>query len=243
MRTEMRTEVRRQELMATRAQRRPAQPDSVRAAALSLFQVYEDLAQRGAHLLGDLLHGQPPRQWAHYPADDARDPVGYQWFYHSHGPEDRPGAVEHGHIHLFARRPLWGRRLRSRAEAAFIELSGKRPAIDPPTRHLLSIGFNAKGLPTSLFAVNSWVTGDLMLNAGLTLDLLTHMRLDTGHAAIDEVLTSLVQLHRHELLVLMAHRDEALKRHDATDKLADERLEKLSELHLDLDARLAEALG
>ena len=69
------------------------------------------------------------------------------------------------------------------------------------------------------------------------------MRLDTGHAAIDEVLTSLVQLHRHELLVLMAHRDEALKRHDATDKLADERLEKLSELHLDLDARLAEALG
>lgn len=229
--------------MATPAQRGPAQPDLVREAALRLLQVYEDLAQQGAHLLEDLLHGQPPRQWAHYPEDDARDPVGYQWFYHSHSPEDRPGAVEHGHIHLFVRRPLWGRRLQSRAEAAFIDLCGKRPAINPPTRHLLTIGFNAKGVPTSLFTVNSWVTGDLMLNAALTLDLLTRMRLDTGHAGIDTVLASLVQLHQRELIVLLERRDDTLKQHTASDKLVDERLELLSALRLDLDARLAEVLG
>lgn len=208
---------------------------------MRLLQVYADLAERGAHLLGDLLHGLPPRQWAHYPEDDAKDPGGYQWFYHSHSPEDRPGGTEHGHIHLFARRPLWGRRLRSRAEQAFARFCGD-PTENPPTRHLLTIGFDAKGLPISLFTVNSWVTGDLMANAALTLDLLEHMRLNTGHAEIDAVIESIVQLHRQELARLLAQRDEVLARRKAHDKLADETLELLSEWPLNLDAKLAEVV-
>jgi hypothetical protein len=78
------------------------------AAGLRMLETYSKLAQRGAHLLGSLLGGQAPREWRHYPADDAIDQgSGFQWFYHSHSLEDRPGSAEHGHIHLFARRKLW----------------------------------------------------------------------------------------------------------------------------------------
>ena len=210
--------------------------DSLRGAGLCLVQVYTALAERGTHLLGDLLQGQSPKQWTHYPEDDARDPSGYQWFYHSHSPEDRPGAMEHGHIHLFARRQLWGRRLRSRAEQSFTQLCGG-PSKNPLTRHLLTIGFDAKGLPISLFTVNSWVTGDLMLNAALTLDLLEQMRLNTGHAEIDSVIESIVQLYLREIEALLAQRDVALAAHRARDKLEDQTLELLSQLPLDLDAK------
>lgn len=224
--------------MSSGAQPRPQPPDRPREAGLALLQVYSELAERGSHLLGDLLQGQPPKQWAHYPEDDARDPGGYQWFYHSHDPEDRPGAVEHGHIHLFARRPLWGPRLRSRSELAFAQQCGQ-PTEKPPTRHLLTIGFDAKGLPVSLFTVNSWVTGDLMLGSALTLDLLHRMTLDTGYGDIDTVITSVVHLYRHELHDLLVDRDRTLLMQPGGDPLHDKQRELLSELRIDLDAKLA----
>lgn len=223
--------------MASRTQPRSLQPDTGRLAGLRLLAIYAGLAERGAHLLGGLLQGQPPRQWAHYPEDDAVDASGYLWFYHAHSQEDRPGTLEHGHVHLFARRPLWGRRLRSRAEQSFAQLCGF-PQRDPDTRHLLAIGFNAKGLPISLFTVNSWVTGDLMLGAALTFELLKRMRLDTGHAEIDGVIEAVVQLGLDELRTLLVRRDATLAAHVGPDKLNDERLELLSEMPLDLDAKL-----
>lgn len=219
---------------------RAVAPDRCAAAAgLRLLHTYAGLAARGEHLLGRLLAGQVPRQWAHYPADDAIDLVsGYQWFYHSHSPEDRPGAAEHGHVHLFARRSLWGRRLRSRAARRFAALCG-HPCAAPATRHLLAIGFDAKGLPISLFTVNSWVTGDLMLGADLTLELLASMALDTGHPEVDAVIESVVRLCAPELRELMQARDDALRAHPGAAPLADEALEQLSVKRIDLDARLS----
>jgi len=113
VRAEMRPEVRTQELniMKKVPPRSPMPNAALAAAGRGLLETYAGLAERGEHLLGRLLAGQAPRQWAHYPEDDAIDQSsGYQWFYHSHSPEDRPGATEHGHVHLFARKPLWGRR-------------------------------------------------------------------------------------------------------------------------------------
>ncbi len=241
MRTEMRPEVRTQELTLTKkAQPRSPRPDHRLAAARRrLLQTYAGLAERGEHLLGRLLAGQAPRQWTHYPQDDAIDHAsGYQWFYHSHSPEDRPGAVEHGHVHLFARRPLWSRRLRSRSERAFAELCGN-PRASSATRHLLTIGFDAKGLPISLFTVNSWVTGDLMLGADLSLELLSSMKLDTGHPEVDAVIDSVARLCAPQLQELMRRRDEALRSHPAPGKLQDEALELLSEVPIDWDATLS----
>lgn len=191
-------------------------------------------------MFAGLLGGSAPKQWAHYPDDDAIDSVrGYQWFYHSHSPEDRPGSAEHGHIHLFARRPLWGRRLRSKSEMEFSKLCGD-PVSEAHTRHLLVIGFDAKGLPISLFTVNSWVTGDLMLGADLTMELLANMRLYTGHPEVDAVVESTVRMCIPELYELMAARDQTLAANRGPNKLADTTLELLSEIAVDLDAKLME---
>lgn len=241
MRTQMRPEVHAQKLTAMpKAQAGSPQPDNrLAAAGLRLLAVYAGLAERGEHLLDRLLSGQPPRQWVHYPQDDAIDPVsGYQWFYHSHSPQDRPGAVEHGHVHLFARRPVWHRRLRSRSERAFAALCG-HPSATPATRHLLTMGLNEKGLPISLFTVNSWVTGDLMLGSDLTLELLSSLKLDTGHPEVDTVIESVVQLCEPELRDVMQRRDATLRAHQAAEKLQDGSLELLSEARIDLDSKLS----
>ena len=74
-------------------------PEAMCRAASDLLAVYTGLAERQAHLLGDLLADAPPSQWERLPADDAVDVAGrYQWFYHAHAPEDRPAAPEHGHL-------------------------------------------------------------------------------------------------------------------------------------------------
>lgn len=209
------------------------------AAGQRLLATYAELAGRGEHLLKGLLGDRPPQQWEHYPDDDAVDmDSGFQWFYHSHAPEDRSPAQEHGHVHLFARRPLWARRMRSNAELAFAALTGN-PRMQVPTRHLLAVGLDAKGIPISLFTVNSWVTGDLMLSGPTTLRLLRALRLDTGHRHLDAVIESVVRLHDSEIEQLLKARDEVLTRRLPERVLADESLEILSSVALDLDAKLA----
>lgn len=246
MRTEMwrqvRSEVRRKKLMKSRQALRPAAPLR-REAGQRLLETYAALAERGEHLLSTLLAGRTPHQWAHYPEDDAIDKVsGFQWFYHSHSPEDRPGTVEHGHIHLFARRALWSRRLQSDAEKSFVALCGN-PTFKPNTRHLLAIGLDAKGIPISLFMVNSWVTGDLMLNASLTLDLLATIRVDTGQPDVDVVIESVVQLCMPQVIELLQTRDRTLGAYPGRCKWNAPELELLAEVPIDLDAILEGLVG
>ena len=206
--------------------------------SLRLLETYAGLAQRDAHLFGDLLGDAVPTRWSHYPEDDAIDSAsGFQWFYHSHAPDDRAQEAEHGHIHLFARRALWSRRLGSARERAFRALTCDSPAFHN-TRHLLAVGFDAKGLPVSMFTVNSWVTGDRMLSAGLTAELLNDLRLSTGYPHVDAVLESLIALYRPEIQALLAQRDQRFFAWDGADVLSDESLEVVSEIRVDVDAKL-----
>ncbi|MBK6672039.1 MAG: hypothetical protein IPG49_00680 [Proteobacteria bacterium] len=175
-------------------------------------------------------------QWKHYPADDAFDSGGiYQWFYHSHSLEDRPGAAEHGHFHLFARTEALGAETTCARERTFLARFGAHPSA-ASTRHLVSIGLTPKGLPCSLFTVNSWVTGDQMLSAHATLRLLRGIQLDTGQPIIDRVIVAVLRLNDHALPALMQERDETLLRHqgEAADVLADLSVEELSLLPLEL---------
>jgi len=207
----------------------------MRDARLRLLKTYASLAQRGEHLLGSLFGDSAPRQWSHYPDDDAFDQKsGFQWFYHSHAPEDRPGAAEHGHIHLFVRRKLWSRRLQSAREQNFKSLAGNS-TLDPDTRHLLCIGIDAKGIPRSLFTVNSWVTGDRMLSAVTTEKILDRLKLNTGNKEIDTVIECVVTLCRQEIRILLEERDRFLFSRSSRDILADENFELLSEHPIDLD--------
>lgn len=223
-------------------QNRQAQIDTdrltMKSAGLRLLQTYSELAKDNQHLLDQLLANRSPQQWEHYPHDDAIDMLnGYQWFYHSHSPEDRLGSSEHGHIHLFARRGLWSRRLKSHAEADFEKICGMHK-IQTDTRHLLSIGLSSKGVPISLFTVNSWVTGDLMLSAKLTMELLASIRLNTGHCNVDTVIESVILLCLPEIQKLMDLRDATLASYPGANILEDKKLVLLSNLSIDLDEKL-----
>ncbi len=240
VRSEMCPKVRAQELTGvSRNRRSPPTKGSAQVAGLRLLETYARLAQRGEHLLGQLLGGELPRQWRHYPEDDAIDQgSGFQWFYHSHSPEDRPGAAEHGHIHLFARRKLWSRRLRSAREIAFASLADD-PTGQVNTRHLITIGLDAKGIPISLFTVNSWVTGDLMLSASNTVLLLEQMTLDTSNEDVDAVIECVVRLYKDEIRDLLVRRDALLYQKRSPGLLSDERVEVLSELAINVDRKIA----
>jgi len=214
----------------------------LRAAVKAIVTCYSSLASNGSHLLAPILDGSPPRQWQHYPADDAIDRQRrYQWFYHSHDPQDRPGAAEHGHFHLFARTEGLAEQLDEAAESAFLRKLGARRR-RAPIRHLLAVGTNAVGVPVSLFTVNPWVTGDLPLSGAATVELLRRLRLATGHPLIDSVLTSVVRLHEPEIQALIAQRDRSLFARAARGPRAldDETLEVTSSIALDVDRRLTE---
>lgn len=235
MRAEVRPQVRTEELSGMALRQRPSASAGRRseAAGRRLLQIYENLALKGEHLFETVLGGASPRQWNHYPENDAIDEEsGFQWFYHSHSPEDRPGAAEHGHVHLFARQKLWARRARSAREIQFSRLG---PRTSPPasTRHLLAIGFDPKGVPTSLFTVNSWVTGDRMLSAETTLDILKKISLNTGCSPVDGVIECLIHLCLEQIRDLLQERDRRL--FAAGDGvLHDERLEVLSQCQIKL---------
>jgi hypothetical protein len=217
--------------------------DPQHTACLQLLKTYENLAERGEHLLDQLLAGQTPRQWAHYPEDDAIDHAsGYQWFYHSHSPEDRARTLEHGHIHLFARRKLWSRCLRSSAELKFAELTrGDNQPVN--TRHLLCIGLDARGIPISLFTVNSWVTDDLMLSAKNTIKLLDKLSLNTGNKPIDTVIKCIATICKQEIQQLLESRDHELFSTSKKSKpLRNQKLECLSKIKIDLEGQLATTL-
>lgn len=229
--------------MPASADRRPSRAardsGALQFAGQRLLETYAGLAECGEHLLHGVLGGESPRQWEHYPHDDAIDGhSGYQWFYHSHSPEDRPDAAEHGHIHLFARRKLWSRRMQANTEREFARLTGN-PDKQVNTRHLIGIGLDEKGIPTSLFTVNSWVTGDLMLSAEMTHRLLRQIRLETEYSAIDAVIESVLTLCAEEIRELLSRRDEALATHGSPSSVLDDHsLEVLSETRIDLDQKL-----
>lgn len=243
MRSEVRPKVRAQEL-TKRPLRLPlaSREGLLKAAGARLLETYADLSRRGEHLFSGLLAGGVPRQWSHYPEDDAVDHrSGFQWFYHSHSPEDRPSSAEHGHIHLFARPKLWSRRLRSAGELEFAALA-ENSHESVSTRHLLCISFDAKGIPISLFTVNSWVTGDLMLSAPTTVAILDQIALETGYKDVDAVLECVVKLCRAEIQDLLETRDARLLGRKKSGALSDESLEILSEINIQLDLKL-QALG
>ncbi|MEO6986287.1 MAG: hypothetical protein ABI155_13185, partial [Paralcaligenes sp.] len=166
---------------------------------------------------------------------------GYQWFYHSHAPADRAGSTEHGHIHVFARKLAWAPWVDATGESEFAHRLGLADN-HASTRHLFCIGLSPKGVPQSLFTVNSWVTGDAMMSAASTLKMIEGLRLSTGHVLIDEVIGSIVRLYRPQLCGLMRQRDAVLtaRAERGPVTLDDESVEVLSELRIDPDQRVAE---
>lgn len=211
--------------------------------ARRIVRVYQVLSKSGAHLLDPVLMGKQPTQWAHYPDDDAVDKrCRFQWYYHSHSPADRPGAVEHGHFHLFARTDARRYPIDQKVESAFLKKLGSEDS-SAKTRHLLAISLSPVGVPISIFTTNRWVTGDQLLSSEASLRLLQSLTLDTGNTLIDRLIGSLVHLFEPNLRSLFRQRDRALlaRARRGPGALDDESAEVLSEFPVDLDRAIATA--
>ncbi|MDE2428869.1 MAG: hypothetical protein KGM99_09085 [Burkholderiales bacterium] len=232
------------DLSATMGRQTPQQISSMQSAAEALLACYAELAADKSHLLSEILHDSVPRQWAHYPDDDVIDRTnGYQFFYHSHSPEDRDATGEHGHFHVFARQDVHGDAIDTDTEQDFLmQLNGEQPA-HANTIHLLCVALDAKGVPTALFTVNRWVTGDHLLSAATTLRLLFSFSVHTQHELrINKWLTALLALFRPQIEQLLMERDKALRKlaekRRKSDLLEDESVELLSSIPIDIDLQI-----
>lgn len=225
-----------------------AQPGEKRAAmrlaAGQLIDCYASLSTRGAHLLGDLLGNERPRQWRHYPENDVIDGLlGYQYFYHSHSPQDRDASSEHGHFHLFARMDSDVHRIDEGAERRFLQRVHDEPAV-ANTANLLCISLDSRGVPTDLFTVNRWVTGDHLLSASNTLRLLAAFKVEAaGSAPVNHWIAAMVRLFWPQIEELLAHRDHMLmrlaKRRRQAGLLDGGNVEMLSSISIDIDTQIS----
>lgn len=221
--------------------------DAQSEAATEILACYATLAKQEKHLLSSLLHGMPV-QWAHYPENDVIDQHnGYQYFYHSHSPEDREDASEHGHFHLFARADHGRHELDPLAEQRFIDpIRGGQPAT-AKTIHLLCISLDAKGVPTTLFTVNRWVTGDHLLSAAATLRLLARFKVEAQeYRLVNQWMAAVIRLFWPQIEELLLERDAKLiqladlTRH--ANLLDDETIEVLSSISIDLNEQVTSLL-
>jgi hypothetical protein len=193
-------------------------------------------------------------EWRHYPADDAYDPRSHgQYFYHRHPPALAEEAVEHGHFHLFLRAEGMpaGMTPLLLPEAAIANLPTppqaaplKRGARDEVS-HLVAIALDRRGEPTRLFTTNRWVTGETWYRAEDVIRMVDRFSLDAAEPAsvVDRWIGSVVRLYQPEIAMLLRRRDEIVmdprRRRRRVDVFEDPKLEIISSLAIDLDARLA----
>ena len=161
--------------------------------------------------------------WAHFPEDDARDPVsGARFYYHAHDPSDWR-LEEHGHFHLFI-----------------------GEADGPGFSHVVGVSMDAAGQPRRLFTTNGWVTGESIRPAGELLERLPQgFEINRSRPSwlVGRWLSALVALVMPELRALLLERDRVLRGADGDwpdpGVLEDRDRHVLSECALDMRAVLA----
>jgi hypothetical protein len=161
--------------------------------------------------------------WAHFPEDDARDPVsGARFYYHAHDPSEW-ALEEHGHFHLFVDEPG-----------------------EPGFAHVVGVSMDTRGQPRRLFTTNGWVTGESMQPAKDVLSRLPQgFEINRSRPSwlVGRWLTSLVALAMPEIEALLLARDRALGATNGTWPdpvvLEDRERHVLSECPLDMQAVLA----
>jgi hypothetical protein len=129
-------------------------------------------------------------------------------------------------------------------EAQFLKALKSSSAKKRKTVSLMCISLGAKGIPTSLFTVNRWVTGDHLLSADSTLALLKNFRVATpGFELINEWLQAMIGLFWPQIVDLLRQRDIKLKSlitngHTGVNLLDDNAVELLSEFEVDIDRQV-----
>jgi hypothetical protein len=208
--------------------------DANLAAALKAARQSVDAFSRVTRESGSLIQSWVKDavvvQSDHYPRGDVVDlRRGSQFFYHAHRSQDG----EHGHLHLFWHATESGRRRYA---------AGRTPrwTRTAPT-HLLAIGLDSRGLPTSLFTVNRWVTDGHWFDAQATLGMVDRFSISgkPDYEGSGAWLTAFVRMYRPLISGLLQRRDRRMSRRNNLQTALDDRgLELLSLVALDWAADL-----
>lgn len=180
-------------------------------AAARLVQFYETLAKRNENLLQHVVGDRAFECWRRYPSGDAVAPrSGFQYFYHAHSPDDRPDAAENGHFHTFARLDRRARRVDDWPVAPLEQ--GRDCEWDSTSVHLVAISVDALGLPTEIFTVNQWVTGDRWCDGASLERLACAFDVDgAGPPLVSAWLGSIFALYETEIRSLIYERDRRVR--------------------------------
>jgi hypothetical protein len=201
-------------------------PSALLDAAADLVAIQAGMARRGVGMAQAALAGvQQVQTLRHHPRGDVVDRDNRsQFYYHLHGSSRCPPA-EHGHFHLFTRRP------------------------DGGFSHLAGLSLDDRGWPIRWFTTNRWVTGETWLSATqLSADIDRFAPRTTGRLApVARWLGAMVLLHRNSLKALLRRRDAVLarqlQRRDAEDFFEDRRHDVLTEQRIDLGRTLSRLAG
>jgi len=209
-----------------------------------------------------------PVPWYRYPEGEVYDLRSHaQYFYHCHPVGAAPAQnqfggeaarlVEHGHFHLFLRAEGMPRGVSPMVfpdDAVVAAKTGETPRQAAPLKrgtsdrvaHLCAIAVDAQGEPVRLFTTNRWVTGETWYRAADVARMLDRFT-PAGETSplLDRRLGGLVRLYRTEIEWLLHRRDEAVAKWRwlwprRGNVLEDPRLEIISRLDIDLEARLAD---
>ncbi len=201
--------------------------DAGLAAGDEWRSIQSALAADNQTVLTELFRDHPEEgfdYWAHFPQDDARDPVsGARFYYHAHDPAEWASS-EHGHFHLFV-----------------------ADEDEPGFAHVAAVSMDRQGRAQRLFTTNGWVTGETVRPAAELLALLPNgFEINRARPSwlVGRWLTALVALLMPQIRELLELRDRALTA-DSDDwpdpeVLADRDRHVLSECPLDMEAVLAD---
>ena len=140
----------------------------------------EGFGRTGRHPVVDLARAAGERfiEAERYPADSVGDPAtGFSWFYHAHAGWAPRAWEEHGHFHCF----VDSDRLPRRAGPLALPPEAGSSAVG--CAHLAGLSIDRRGVPTTLFAPNRWVTDEWMYPAAPIARLTANYAVDSGGEA------------------------------------------------------------
>ena len=180
----------------------------------TLASLYQQLADKHSNVVREILPTPPDPfyQKQHYPTGEIRDKVNHtQAYYHSHASHDPLRTSEHGHFHLFMRKALF----EGETPIACSDKHLVNPKKEAST-HVIAIGMNDFGFPTSLFTLNHWVIGGRWYSAESILDKLDRFVIThPDHTLTTQWLSAMMTTCRPIVRELLTRRDAVIAEHQA----------------------------
>jgi hypothetical protein len=209
-------------------------------AGKDVLECYRVLKKTGDNIVGELLRNAGTfYQWQHYPKGDVYDrDNGSQFYYHAHPKTSRPG--EHGHFHTFLRATGMPRGMEP------VPYAGEAvwPLGADSLSHIVAISMDKKGIPTGLFTVNRWVTGDAWYRAEDVATMVDRFAIDHAQPSwpVNRWITGMLGLFAPLVKDLVRERDTVIAawraEHPDQDVFEDRNLEIVSSAEITVEKQI-----